>query len=136
MHYQRKAKGSQLDAPVRGYSTGSRRRGYAALASSNLTGSSAHVRVRRTWGPASLYQCVTCSLAAYDWAYDGTDPTHLYEFSRKSWTHFSRWPEFYMPMCRRCHVGRDRRIAAEELREYREWKLQNPGKTLADLAIA
>lgn len=133
LHYHRQRTGKPMDGPKRSYSTGPRAWGFEELASKPITTSGAHQRVRRVWGSASQYPCVECGEAASDWAYDGTDPTHIYEFSRKSWCHFSRWPEFYMPMCRSCHSDRDRSLAATELREYREWKMRNPGKTLADL---
>lgn len=37
-----------------------------------------------------------------------------------------------MPLCIRCHKGRDTQRAREELREYRAWKLKT-GLTLKDL---
>lgn len=132
LHYHRKRQGAPTEGPRRNYSTGPRAWGFVALATQPITSSGAHQRVKRLWGSASRYLCVECGNPARDWAYDGTDPTHTYEFTRKSWTHYSRWPEFYMPMCRPCHSNRDRRIAADELREYREWK-HRTGKTLTDL---
>ncbi|QDH93642.1 hypothetical protein SEA_LILHOMIEP_68 [Mycobacterium phage LilhomieP] len=122
-----------MDGPRRSYSTGPRAWTYERLASVPITSTGAHQRVRRLWGSASLYPCATCGGPAKDWAYDGTDPTHYYEQGRKAWSHFSRWPEFYMPMCKPCHSNHDRRAAADELREYRQWKMRNPGKTLEDL---
>ncbi|AGC34057.1 hypothetical protein Nacho_0068 [Mycobacterium phage Nacho] len=68
----------------------------------------AHQRCRRLWGRAATHLCAMCSLRrATDWAYDGTDPTAL---SRPGWygpLWFSRYPEFYMPLCRSCHVRFD-----------------------------
>lgn len=95
-----------------------------------------HTRLKTLWGSASQYRCITCGHQAHEWAYDGTDPEQRLGDplgSRKkritrSW--FSPWPEFYAPLCRYCHRSRDTSLASQELREYREWKLCNPGKTL------
>jgi hypothetical protein len=65
---------------------------------------SAHSRVKDLWGSASQYRCVKCPEQAIDWAYDGTDLTQLTSSSGD----YSRYPEFYMPMCRRCHRFADR----------------------------
>ncbi|WPH57666.1 hypothetical protein [Mycobacterium phage WXIN] len=84
--------------------------------------SSAHFRVRRLWGPAYQYPCIECGEPANEWAYDGTDPTQLYGRERESrshWTFYSRFPEFYMPMCSGCHRRRDCAKASEELHAYR-----------------
>lgn len=35
---------------------------------------------------------------------------------------YSAYPEFYMPMCRRCHKKRDNAMRIEELRKYRYMK--------------
>ncbi len=81
----------------------------------------AHVRVTTLWGKASQYPCIECGGPARDWAYDGTDPTELLGtgVAGGSLMRYSRFPEFYMPMCRKCHHGRDKGAAARELREYR-----------------
>lgn len=55
----------------------------------------AHRRVYRLWGSASQYPCVRCGGSAKDWAYDGMDPSSSINCSQN--------PEFYMPLCRRCH---------------------------------
>ena len=65
----------------------------------------AHYRVVKLWGPARNYLCIACGDPARDWAYDGTDPGER-GVKRK----YSLWPEFYMPMCHACHLGRDRDI--------------------------
>jgi len=84
--------------------------------STQVSYAGAHYQVRKIWGRASQYACVTCSRPAHQWAYDGTDPESLTGYSTgcKSWTTgelipllYSRWPEFYMPMCRSCHKGKD-----------------------------
>ncbi len=86
-----------------------------------ITYTNTHDLVRRTWGSASQYPCVNCSEPARDWAYDGTDPTQLYlpNHNDTGWHLCSIWPEFYMPMCRRCHNRRDGALAKRDLHEYR-----------------
>lgn len=86
-----------------------------------------HHRPKELWGSASGYPCVECGHRARDWAYDGTDPGCLFLDRQRC----SQWPEFYMPMCKKCHTRRDGAMAAQELYEYRLWKHLNPDKTLA-----
>lgn len=99
-----------------------------------------HARCRALWGSASRYCCIECGKDAKDWAYDGTDPTERLgetdpNGAASSLVYYSLYPEFYMPMCRKCHVTRDKRKAAAELREYRLWKNET-GLTLADLSAS
>lgn len=99
-----------------------------------ITYTSAHFRVRRLWGAASQYLCVSCSGSARDWAYDGTDPSQRYGPTHHgNYCYYSVFPEFYMPMCTRCHHRRDKALAKAELKEYREWKMRT-GLTLSDIA--
>lgn len=94
-----------------------------------------HSRVRKLWGSAKQYPCIECGADAQDWAYDGTDPDELYLTAGAGRGHqkCSAWPEFYMPMCRKCHRGRDGAVQRQELHEYRAWKNANPGKSLEDV---
>lgn len=98
----------------------------------------AHDRLHKQWGSASQYGCIACPKTATDWAYDGTDPSQLYNQTSwgkgraLSWVFYSRYPEFYMPMCRRCHRARDLHLAFAELHEYREWK-HRTGLTLPQI---
>jgi hypothetical protein len=64
-----------------------------------------HMRCRRLWGPAHLFPCVQCGDQAKHWAYDGTDPAALQGIvaSAKTPLTWSRYPEFYMPLCVSCH---------------------------------
>lgn len=95
----------------------------------------AHYRLRGLWGSAKQYPCISCGEPASSWAYDGTDPEQLYGEARKDrWSYYSPWPEFYAPMCSRCHRGHDLQSVKEELHEYRTWK-QITGLALADLPI-
>lgn len=98
----------------------------------NIGYGSAHCRVQQLWGSAKNYHCIECGGAAASWSYDGTDPDQRYEQYRGRWCFYSPWPEFYAPMCNKCHLGRDKRIAQQELYEYRMWK-HRTGKTLSDL---
>lgn len=84
----------------------------------------AHMRVRALWGSAAQYPCFECGGPARDWAYDGADPTERYgkNGNGNSFVFYSRFPEFYMPMCAPCHRRRDKLVAARELYEYRAWK--------------
>lgn len=92
-------------------------------AGDDITYHAAHCRLAALWGSASQYPCIRCGKPAKDWAYDGADPTQRYgTTSRGTWLFYSAWPEFYMPMCRKCHHKRDRGVATGELREYRQLK--------------
>lgn len=63
----------------------------------------AHNRVKRLWGSASQYPCAgNCGKLAAHWAYDGTDRDDLISYSHNN-CRYSPWPEFYMPLCARCH---------------------------------
>lgn len=84
----------------------------------------AHQRVAKLWGSANQFPCIECGRKARTWAYDGTDPTELLSLSRKggNYCFYSRYPEFYMPLCDLCHNRRDRSSAKAELNAYRQWK--------------
>jgi hypothetical protein len=69
----------------------------------SCTYATAHNRCRKLWGPASQYLCIRCGEKAFDWAYDGTDCTQL----DGPIGICSRFPEFYMPLCHRCHMRLD-----------------------------
>jgi hypothetical protein len=97
-----------------------------------VTYEGAHSRLAALWGSASQYLCVTgCGSSARHWAYDGTDPSQGLSTINGSALWYSSYPEFYMPMCARCHGQRDGALARAELREYREWKLRT-GRSLVD----
>ena len=101
----------------------------------------AHIRARITWGSASQYPCIECAKQAKHWAYDGTDPTQLYGPSNpwdpqsSTWTFYSRYPEFYMPMCAKCHRSMDGLKMQRELREYRTFKART-GQTLSEFQLS
>jgi hypothetical protein len=77
-----------------------------------------HLRLAGAWGSASQYDCVKCGKTAREWAYDGTDPSQLIGTTGKtvaSPMYYSQWPEFYMPMCVRCHRKMDAEARIREL---------------------
>lgn len=76
-----------------------------------------HARVRSKWGPASLYPCILCGQRAGEYAYDGTDTSELSGMTQAGGVDYpvswSKWPEFYMPLCFSCHRSRDARLRSE-----------------------
>lgn len=91
-----------------------------SLWSVDIKPGAAHRRCRILWGRAAEHTCIECGNEAYDWAYDGTDSSQLYaDNGNGTWTWFSRFPEFYMPMCRSCHRKRDGSNQKSELHAYR-----------------
>jgi len=88
----------------------------------DVTISGAHSRCKSLWGSASSHPCITCGNPARDWAYDGTDPEQKYDCrgsSRGNYQYYSPWPEFYMPLCVRCHKSRDCGLASFQLHQAR-----------------
>lgn len=86
----------------------------------------AHHRCRALWGRVQQYPCIECGEAAEEWAYDGSDPSQLYD-TKQDWqlrsnVPYSRFPEFYMPMCKQCHKKSDMKQLQTELQEFREWR--------------
>jgi hypothetical protein len=94
------------------------------------TYSAVHHRCRQLWGRVQQYPCLDCGKPAEEWAYDGKDPTELYVErtdwgKRKSIVPYSRFPEFYMPVCKACHKRRDMRELHEAYAEFRAWRKHN-----------
>jgi hypothetical protein len=94
------------------------------------TYSAVHHRCRQLWGRVQQYPCIDCGESAEEWAYDGKDPSELYVErtdwgQRKSIVPYSRFPEFYMPMCKVCHKRRDMRELHEAYAEFRAWRKRN-----------
>lgn len=74
--------------------------------------STAHARVKATYGAASNHPCILCGEQAHAWSYDHSDPTPLMHQGVGLWANkppipYSADPERYDPMCRSCHVKRD-----------------------------
>lgn len=69
----------------------------------------AHHRVYALFGKASDHACIHCGRQAAHWAYDHMDPTALRrQSSRLVFAGlYSRFPEFYMPLCASCHHSYD-----------------------------
>jgi hypothetical protein len=89
--------------------------------------SASHHRCRQLWGRVQQYPCVACRKPAEEWAYDGKDPTELYDEKADFGTvrtilPYSRFPEFYMPMCKSCHKRRDLQELHDEFAGFREWR--------------
>lgn len=84
---------------------------------------SAHKRVKNLWGSPSQYPCAfNCGQYAQDWALDRVNATDLiYSHLPRTdtWSFHSRFPEDYMPLCKKCHMGLDRGLAKIELYNYR-----------------
>lgn len=73
----------------------------------------AHSRVKAIYGAASKHPCIACGEQAHAWAYDHTDPNPLIRKDAAGrWAGipipYSTDPQRYDPMCRSCHVKRDR----------------------------
>jgi hypothetical protein len=68
-----------------------------------------HARINVLLGPALLYRCVKCAARASEWAYDGTDSDEIEGLDSCGYGPFaySLDPEFYYPMCRKCHRRKD-----------------------------
>lgn len=65
---------------------------------------SAHQRVVRLHGPASIHLCVDCDQPAYHWSYNHDDPNQKYELGRSARpVAYSDKPEHYSPRCVPCH---------------------------------
>jgi hypothetical protein len=89
--------------------------------------SAVHHRCRQLWGRVHQYPCVECGEPAEEWAYDGKDPTELYRENSdwgklRSIIPYSRFPEFYMPMCKSCHKRRDMQELHDDFAVFREWR--------------
>ena len=65
----------------------------------------AHHRVRESKGRASEHPCDSCAQPATQWAYSYADPEPLMDGLGCA---YSLNVEFYVPMCRNCHVTLDK----------------------------
>lgn len=85
------------------------------------TMSAIHRRVWKLWGPASDHSCVACGNPADEWAYDGTDESELFQQKNQCFISYSRYPEFYMPMCLPHHRHMDVAWRAAEAATEEDW---------------
>jgi hypothetical protein len=124
MHWHRTKMGHDLHAPL--HSVGRAK----FVIEKPCSYGAAHSRCIALWGSSSQYPCVNCGDASDHWAYDGTDPNELCGRQRSSELVYSRYPEFYMPMCWPCHASHDakwRRDLKAQFDEFQQWKLQRTG---------
>lgn len=74
-----------------------------------------HSQLRKKFGPASAYPCAFCGGQAQDWSYDRLCPNEKIEYRKnRSGTvacPYSEDFDRYQPVCRGCHVYRDRGFA-------------------------
>jgi hypothetical protein len=124
-HRNRMNRGVSFDIPRRKYEIGKA-----------VSYTVAHKRVKSHFGSAKQYPCVNCGGISRDWAYDGTDPTQIlgtnHSSLRKRMSWYSRYPEYYMPMCQPCHNIRDGEASATELNTYRRMLATQKGWTVVE----
>lgn len=85
-----------------------RERSYEARYTLNPTYVTVHDRLRKYRGRASQHLCQRCGQPALDWAYRGGDPDEMTStFPRTFGMAYSTNLEFYVPLCRVCHVAVD-----------------------------
>lgn len=65
--------------------------------------STAHDRVRRAKGSATLHACVDCAGPARQWSYDHADPDELFSSKVKGSPAYSLDVEHYVARCVPCH---------------------------------
>lgn len=70
----------------------------------------AHAQIYRIRGKATEYKCINCDNLASQWAYNHQDPNELVGIWDGRLTKYSEDPEFYNPMCARCHVQHDNNL--------------------------
>jgi len=68
---------------------------------------SAHQKIYRVRGKASDFKCVSCDNQASQWAYNHQDPNERTGTWDGRDATYSEDPEFYYPMCSRCHIKFD-----------------------------
>jgi hypothetical protein len=71
----------------------------------------AHYRVKRAKGRAAEYRCVVCGKKAAHWAYNHGDPNQI----QSELGPYSPNPDFYLPMCVKCHKKFDTEFESWEI---------------------
>ena len=71
----------------------------------------AHENVVKTRGRAAEYECLHCGGPARDWAYNHSDPNEAeqYREQTKAIVFYSMHAEYYIPLCKTCHLKYDRK---------------------------
>lgn len=95
----------------------------------DLTYYGAHGRVKQLFGSATRQLCVVCGAPAEEWAYDGTDPKERSGLVMGYPVSYSVWPEFYIPLCKRCHRVRDAGARAQRRTRFGCGHEISPGNT-------
>ena len=88
----------------------------------------AHHRCRALWVCVQQYPCIECgrSRRGVGIRRHKKDPSELYD-TRHDWqlrvlSRTRKFPEFYMPMCKRCHKKLDMERLQMELQQFRGWR--------------
>lgn len=78
---------------------------------STISYSLAHEHVGKAKGRAADYTCEHCPAQAQDWAYNHQDPDERYSIRDPNKHHYGHVysvnPDFYIPLCRKCHKALD-----------------------------
>lgn len=75
----------------------------------DITYFGAHGRIKRTRGSATKYPCSGCGNAATQWSYDHADADQKWATFGNRVIAYSVDPDHYQPLCRGCHIKRDRK---------------------------
>jgi len=72
--------------------------------------SSAHEFVIAAKGRAAEHNCLHCGEQARDWAYNHEDPNEVEQYRKqtKAVVAYSMHAEYYIPLCKHCHLEFDR----------------------------
>ena len=85
--------------------------GGRTIGGDKITYSGLHMRLRRKFGPASIYLC-SCGEPAKDWAYLGSDQERVYQRPGRAPLVYSPDLLAYQPRCRSHHLAMDARTRA------------------------
>lgn len=75
----------------------------------DITYFGAHCRVKRDRGSATIYPCLICRKPAAQWSYDHADANQKWATLNGQIVAYSTDPSHYHPLCRGCHLKRDRK---------------------------
>lgn len=80
--------------------------------------SAVHEKLNRLRGRPETHACAHCGKPATDWAYDHENPDPDAKVFEKQGNVYSLKPEYYMPLCRSCHVHFDKGDHCNSGHEY------------------